>query len=371
MRCMAAEHLPHPPSTLPLHGIVVLDFSHVIAGPFATYYLAALGARVIKVENPHRGDSLRRSKHAYDALNHAKEVVALDLQTDGGQARAWALFEQADVMVDNMRPGVLSRFGFGEAQVRARKPTLIHCTISGYGRDSAWAGRPAYDHVIQAASGMSLLAGNEGDAPLKVGFPVVDSATGILAALALLAAIRRRDLTGQGESIDVSMLGAALQLMFPTTVDVMATGQPPPRVGNVGFSGSPGADTFQCRDGRLALGANTPQQMHQLGEVLGIRDRIEALLGPQTQGFARTDRGPELRALLQQAIGGQSAASLEQRLNEEGVPAARVRDLGQCIAEAAAHDLIERWGSAGEDGFQSPGLGFRSRGLFGGRSSPA
>lgn len=370
MRRMQASHASLPPSTLPLHGIVVLDFSHVIAGPFATYYLAALGARVIKVENPHRGDSLRRSKHAYASLNHAKEIVALDLQSDQGKARAWELFEQADVMVDNMRPGVLARFGFGEAQVRARKPALIHCTISGYGRDSAWADRPAYDHVIQAASGMSLLAGSEGDAPLKVGFPVVDSATGILAALALLAAIRRRDLTGQGESIDVSMLGAALQLMFPTTVDAMVTGQPPARVGNVGFSGSPGADTFQCRDGRLALGANTPQQMHRLGEVLGLGEQIATLLGPQTQGFARTDRGPELRALLQEAIGGQSAAILEERLSRVGVPAARVRDLGQCIAEAAANGLIERWGAAGDDGFQSPGLGFRCRGLFGGRSAP-
>lgn len=368
---MPASRVPLPESTLPLQGIVVLDFSHVIAGPFATYYLAALGARVIKVENPHRGDPLRRSEHAFAALNQRKATELLDLASDDGQARAWALFEQADVMVDNMRPGVLAKFGFGEAQVRARKPALIHCTISGYGRDSSWADRPAYDHVIQAASGMSLLAGQEGDEPLKVGFPVVDTATGLLAALALLAAIRRRDLTGQGESIDVSMLGAALQLMYPMTVETMATGRPPLRVGNVGFSGSPGADTFHCRDGRLALGANTPQHMRKLGEVLGVRAQIDRLLGPQTQGFARTDRGPELRALLQERLGEQSASDLENRLNAAGVPAARVRDLGQCVADAVANDLIDTWNVAGDDARPAPALGFRCRALFGGRSRPA
>jgi crotonobetainyl-CoA:carnitine CoA-transferase CaiB-like acyl-CoA transferase len=363
-----------PAATQPLHGITVLDFSHVIAGPFATYYLAMQGARVVKVENPHRGDSLRRNPHAFAAFNHGKQVEALDLTTEEGRARAWQLFGEADVLVDNMRPGVLARFGFGEAQVRGRKPALIHCTISGYGRDSAWASRPAYDHVIQAASGMSLMAGGEGDDPLKVGFPVVDSVTGILAALAILAAIRRRDLTGQGESIDVSMLGAALQLMYPKTVEVLASGQAPSRVGNVGFSGSPGADTFHCSDGLLALGANTPQQMLQLGEILGVREQVETLMGPQTQGFATTHRPAELREVLQNAIGPQSADDLERRLSAVGVPAARVRDLAQCVADAAAQGLMERWALPGAEAaqvpVQVPGLGFRTRTLFGGNAIP-
>ncbi|RYY90636.1 MAG: CoA transferase [Comamonadaceae bacterium] len=367
---LSAQRPPLPASVLPLHGIVVLDFSHVIAGPFATYYLATLGARVIKVENPHRGDSLRGSHHGFEAMNHGKEIVTIDLATDAGRAEAWRHFDAADVMVDNMRPGVLAGFGFGEAQVRGRKPHLIHCSISGYGRSGAWADRPAYDHVIQAASGMSMLAGQEGDGPLKVGFPVVDSATGILAALGILAAIRRRDLTGEGESLDVSMLGAALQLMYPKTVDVMATGAPPPRVGNVGFSGSPGADTFACRDGLLALGANTRQQMCSLGDVLGLRTQVESLLSPQARGFATTRHPAELRALLQEAMSAQSARDLELRLNAAGVPAARVRDLSECVAEAAGDDLLERWDLPAAGGVQVPGLGFRSRALYGGRPVP-
>jgi formyl-CoA transferase len=363
--------LPHPSATLPLHGIVVLDFSHVIAGPFATYYLATLGARVIKVENPHRGDSLRRSEHAFAALNHGKEIVTLDLQEDAGREQAWQLFEQADVMVDNMRPGVLQRFGFGEAQVRARKPSLIHCTISGYGRASAWADRSAYDHVIQAASGMTLMAGHEGDDPIKVGFPVVDSATGILGALGILGAIRRRDLTGEGESLDVSMLGAALQLMYPQTVDVLATGKSPSRIGNVGYSGSPGADTFMCRDGRIALGANTPEQMYKLGDVLQVRAQVEQLMGPQARGFATAQQAGELRTLLQDAIAPRSADELEHLLNAQGVPAARVRDLGQCVADAVSHGVIEAWNLSGAASVRVPGLGFRANGLYGGLPTPA
>lgn len=362
---------PPPAPIQPLHGITVLDFSHVIAGPFATYYLAMLGAQVVKVENPHRGDSLRGSPHGFAAFNHGKRIEAVDLATEAGQARAWALFDEADVMVDNMRPGVLERFGFAQAQVRARKPGLIHCAISGYGTQGAWAARPAYDHVIQAASGMSLMAGTEGDDPLKVGFPVVDSATGILAALAIVAAIRRRDLTGEGESIDVSMLGAALQLMYPKTVDVLATGEAPSRIGNVGFSGSPGADTFDCLDGPIALGANTPQQMRSVGEVLGIRAEVEALLGPQGPGFARTQRPGELRTVMQDAIAQHSADDLEYRLNAVGVPAARVRDLAQCMTTAAAHDLVDCWELPGDTPVRVPGLGFRAATLYGGHAAPS
>jgi crotonobetainyl-CoA:carnitine CoA-transferase CaiB-like acyl-CoA transferase len=254
--------------------------------------------------------------------------------------------------------------------VRARKPGLIHCAISGYGQRGDWAERPAYDHVIQAASGMSLMAGSEGDDPLKVGFPVVDSATGILAALAIVAAIRRRDLTGEGESIDVSMLGAALQLMYPKTVDVLATGDAPSRIGNVGFSGSPGADTFTCMNGLIALGANTPQQMLLVGEVLGVRADIEMLMGPQGQGFATTPHPRELRALIQDAMASHSADELEHRLSEVGVPAARVRDLAECMKDSIEHDLTECWELPGHVPVRVPGLGFRARTLYGGQPVP-
>lgn len=359
-----------PPTTAALHGVVVLDFSHVIAGPFATFYLAALGARVIKVENPHREDSTRSRPRGFEAFNHGKEVVRLDLASDEGVARAWALFAEADVVVDNMRPGVLDRFGFGEAALRARKPELIHCSISGYGHRGEWAGRPTYDHVVQAASGMTLIAGRPEDGPIKVGFPAVDCMSGILAALALIAAVRRRDLTGRGESIDVSMFAAAMQLMYPIAVDALATGEAPPRVGNVGYSGSPGAETFACGDGLLALGANTPQQMRALARVLQIEAEVVPLLQGQVKGFVGAEQGAALRDLIARALAGRSAAEMEQALNAAQVPAARVRDLGQAVQEGEALGMLRPWTLDGSPPLRVPGLGFQAETLFAGRSAP-
>jgi len=356
--------------TAALQGVVVLDFSHVIAGPFATYYLAALGARVIKIENPLRGDSMRAKSHTFESLNHGKEIVSIDLSTPEGQTQAWALFAQANVVVDNMRPGVLDKFGLGEAALREKKPDLIHCSISGYGRRGAWAGRPTYDHVIQAASGMTLLSGGPEDGPVKVGFPAVDSVSGMLAALAMIAAIRRRDLTGQGESIDVSMMGAAMQLMYPMTVEAMATGQAPPRVGNVGYSGSPGAETFACRDGLLALGANTPQQMLALAGVLKIRDQVEPLLKGQVKGFLTAQHGEQLRRLIGASLAEASALEMEQALNAVNVPAAWVRDLAQSVKAAEDNQVIESWSLAGESLVRVPGLGFHADTLFSGQRAP-
>lgn len=358
------------PETAALKGVVVLDFSHVIAGPFATYYLAALGARVIKVENPLRGDSMRGKAHIFEAFNHGKEIVSIDLATQEGQAKAWELFEQANVVVDNMRPGVLDKFGFGVAALRQKKPDLIHCAISGYGRRGDWAERPTYDHVVQAASGMTLLSGGPEDGPVKVGFPAVDSVTGMLAAMATIAAVRRRDLTGLGESIDVSMLGAAMQLMYPMTVDAMVTGTAPVRVGNVGYSGSPGAETFTCRDGLLALGANTPQQMLALAGVLKIRDQVEPLLQGQVKGFLNAQHGEQLRQLIGAALAQASALEMEQALNAVNVPAAWVRDLAQSVQTAQDHHLMEPWTLTGEATVRVPGLGFHADTLFAGRSAP-
>ncbi len=353
-----------------LHGVTVLDFSHVIAGPFATFYLAALGARVIKVENPHREDSLRAKPRAFTSFNHGKEIVQIDLTTEAGRDQAWALFDQADVFVDNMRPGVLDQWGFGVQALRARKPALIHCAISGYGRNSQWADRPSYDHVVQAASGMTLLAGGPDDAPIKVGFPVVDGISGILSALAILAAIRRRDLTGQGERIDVSMFAAAMQIMYPFAVEALATGQAPPRIGNVGYSGSPGAETFACRDGLLALGANTPQQMQAVAKVLGIEAQVVPLLGGQTKGFLGPEAGQQLRQLLVQGFSQESAEAMETSLNAAKVPAARVRDLAQAMDTAKAMGLLHPWTLGGDSPVQTPGLGFDAETLFSGRSRP-
>lgn len=307
---------------------------------------------------------------SFQAFNHGKEVQSIDLSSEGGRAQARDLLNQCDVMVDNMRPGVMESFGFGQAKVRAAKPSLIHCAISAYGQEGPWAQRPAYDHVMQAASGMAMMSGMPEDGPVKVGFPVIDCATGMLAALAIIAAVRRRDLTGQGESIDASMLGAAFQLMYPMTVMAMDSGQAPPRKGNVGYTGSPGALTLPCKDGWIALGANTPQQMGALARVLNIQAQVLPLIEGQTRGFMSDDHMAELRQVLVTALREQSAQDLEERLNVAKVPAARVRDLGEAVQEGLANGAMQNWQVGGGLPMLLPGLGFRVQTLFAGQSQP-
>ena len=230
--------------TQALRGIRVLDFSHVIAGPFATFHLAQMGAEVTKVEKPGGGDVMRRTAsgaRAFTAFNAGKRMREIDIASEAGCAEVLALAREADVMVDNYRPGVLRRYGLGYDDVKAVNPRIIYCAISGYGYgDPARTPQGAYDHVIQAFTGMTMLAGTEGDPPVKTGFPVIDAATGIIGALAIVTALRERDRTGAGCFLDVSMWASALQLMYSFACETLTCDQEIPRVGNKGYSGSPG-----------------------------------------------------------------------------------------------------------------------------------
>jgi len=353
-----------------LQGVRVLDFSHVIAGPFATFHLAQLGAQVTKVERPGGGDVMRRTAsglRAFTALNAGKEIFECDIATPQGRARVLARAREADVLVDNYRPGVLERHGLGYEAVRALNPRIVYCAISGYGHASAThRERGAYDHVIQALTGMTMLAGEEGDPPLKIGFPVVDAATGILGALAVVTALRERDRTGQGCFLDVSMWASALQLMYTFACDTLTTGQDIPRVGNKGFSGSPAADTLPCREGSLAIGANTPAQVATLLQVLGVPDDQAAqLLEPAADDgprFARARDPQAFRALLAERLAQRTADEWEQSLNAAGVPAARVRTLREFAQEAVQSGLLQpQVLGEGDARAVTPGLGWRVR----------
>lgn len=360
----AGSHVP--PQAL--RGVRVIDFSHVIAGPFATFQLAQLGATVIKVEKPGGGDVMRRTAsgaRAFSALNAGKETRAIDIATDEGRASVLSLVRDADVMVDNYRPGVLQRHGLGYEAVKAIHPRIVYCAISGYGySDPARASHGAYDHVIQALTGMTMLAGLPDDPPVKTGFPVVDAATGMLATLAIVIALRERDRTGVGSFLDVSMWASALQLMYTFACETLTTGEEIRRVGNKGYSGSPAADTFACRDGWLAIGANTPAHIARLMEVLEVPPaQVEPLLEPEhAEGpaFARARDPQAFRALLAERLAHRSAADMEQRLNAAGVPAARVRTLREFTQEAVATGLLQPVSfGADEARAITPGLGWR------------
>ena len=354
----------------PLSGVKVLDFSHVIAGPLASFYLAQLGATVIKVEG-REGDVMRntpRGAQAYAALNHGKQSLRLDLNDAAQKQEALKLAAEADILLDNLRPGALEKHGLGPAAMLAANPKLIYCSVSGFGRAGSGpgSGRPAYDHVVQAATGMALMAGNENDPPIKVGFPAIDAATGLLAAFAMLAGLRERDRIGRGMLLDISMSNAALQLMYPFACEALTSGDTPPRVGNQGYSGSPAADLFETSDGWIAIGANKPKHVAALLRALQLdgvlADRTIFPDGLATGGpasFARAADPAKLKSALAEALRGQQAAALEEALAAQGVPVARLRKLGEFASELRAMpgSCAVQLGE-GEASSWSPGLGF-------------
>lgn len=360
----------------PLAGVKIVDLSHVIAGPLATFQLAQMGADVLKIESPDGGDVMRRGAKgakSFVTLNAGKRKATIDFGTAEGRDRIIALVRDADVFVDNLRPGVLEAKGLGYRALLAVNPRLVYCSISGYGRAPegnaaarALSQRPAYDHVVQVATGMTLATGEAGAPPTKIGFPLIDAATAMVATTAILAGLRERDRTGKGLLLDVSMAGAALQLMYPVTCEALTDGTEPARTGNQAFSGSPGADVFQAADGWIGMAANTPAQFGRLLEVLDLahiaRDPalFEPSSDPKAQGFVRTLDVAAVKAHLRAAIARFAAADLETKLSASGVPAARARTVPEFTREAEAVGLLAPLDLVDEGvAVRTPGLGFK------------
>ena len=338
-----------------LEGIRVIDFSHVIAGPTASHYLALEGAEVIKVERPDKGDILRGRAHdmlddgvsiGFAAINGGKQSLAIDLKNARCRELLRMLIASADVFIENFRPGATARLGFDYAAVKAIKPDIIYASISGFGQEGAWGPRAAYDHVVQSAVGMTMMQGVDGADPLKVGFPVIDTATGMVAAQAIMAAIIRRLRKGSGAYLDISMAQAALQLMWPDASRAGHTGADAPRIGNRGFSGSPGGSTFRCADGWVSTAANTAGQFRIFCEVLGLAHVLDdaSLLDVAAlssgKGFVAATDAPRLQALLAEAIGRFSAADLEAKLAARDVPCAQLLTLAAFLKRAMAGGML-------------------------------
>jgi crotonobetainyl-CoA:carnitine CoA-transferase CaiB-like acyl-CoA transferase len=360
----------------PLEGVRVLDLSHVIAGPLASFYLAQLGAEVIKIEPP-QGEVMRASRSpadgdtpaAFVALNAGKRSLAVDIRTPEGADLVRELARTADVFIENFRPGVVARHGLDYEAIRAVRPDVVYCSISGYGQEGEWSGRGAYDHVVQALTGMMMMSGErEDDPPLKVGFPVIDVAVGVLGSLAITAALHRRSRDGAGQYIDASMVQASLMLMYPNASAFLSSGVQPQRVGNRGYSGSPTADTYRCADGWLATAANTPAQFRKLTDLLGLQALCEngdaldlAAFNAPGGGFVVARDLPYLREQFRAAFATRSAARMEEQLNAAGVPAARVRRIGEFLAEVDGTGKLSMPGFDFDQGgrrVRTPGLGF-------------
>ena len=363
----------------PLVAIRVLDLSHVIAGPLASFYLAQMGAEVIKIEPPRGGEVMRASKSANEgdtpagfvALNAGKRSLALDIRTTAGAELVRSLVLGADVFIENFRPGVVAKYGLDYASIKAIKPDIVYCSISGYGQEGEWSGRGAYDHVVQALTGMMMMSGERPeDPPLKVGFPVIDVAVGMLGALSITAALHRRSVEGVGQYIDASMVQGALMLMYPNASAFLSSGTEPQRVGNRGYTGSPTADTYRCADGWLATAANTPAQFRKLVAVLDLEELCSdaraldlATFNAPAGGFVVAKDLDYLRGRFREAFSTRSAAAMETQLNAVGVPAARVRKLGEFLRETDGTGLAtlpdHRFAQNGYT-VRTPGLGFQN-----------
>ncbi|MES1980536.1 MAG: CoA transferase [Pseudomonadota bacterium] len=332
----------------PLEGVRVIDMSHVIAGPLTSFYLAQMGAEVIKIEPPNGGEVMRASKSAAEgdtptgfvACNAGKRSLAMDIRTPQGAELVRSLALSADVFIENFRPGVVAKYGLDYGSIKAIRPDIVYCSISGYGQEGEWSTRGAYDHVVQALTGMMMMSGDSPDAPpLKVGFPVIDVAVGMLGALSIVSSLHRRAREGVGQYIDSSMVQASLMLMYPNASAFLTNSTEPQRIGNRGYTGSPAADTYPCADGWLAVAANTPAQFRKLAGVLQIEELcedaraldLEAFNSPG--GFVVPRDTDYVVGRLRAAFASHSAVDLETRLNAAGVPSARVRKLGEFLRE--------------------------------------
>jgi crotonobetainyl-CoA:carnitine CoA-transferase CaiB-like acyl-CoA transferase len=341
----------------PLDGIKVLDFTHAISGPTCTAALRQLGAEVVKIEPPQRGDDFRHyTEHAglpnmsvpFASVNAGKRSVTLNLKSAEGKAIALRLARDADVVVENFRPGVLARLGLGYEALKAENPRLIALSLSGFGQTGPLRDWGAYDHIAQAMSGMAMMnAGPSG--PQKVGMPIVDSFSGYLGVIAILAALRKRDATGEGEYLDVAMLDAALKLIATGLSVWSYTGEAPKGTGNRGYRLVATAEFYPTGDGWIALGANHQHQIRAMFRAFGHEEMID---DPRFRDHrARVDNYDALKAWLSDYLASRRAEEVEADLTSAGVPAAMIRDVGQIASHPhmAARGLLQQAVLPGSD----------------------
>ncbi|MGX7896621.1 CaiB/BaiF CoA transferase family protein [Tsuneonella sp. HG222] len=331
----------------PLSGLRVADFSHVMAGPFASHLLRLMGAEVIKIESG-KGDQFRNYSPDPDfkdmsppfiAANVGKKSIALDLKDAGDFAIARAIVERSDVLIENFRPGVIGRLGLSYEQVREWNPSIIFCSVSGYGQTGPQRDWPAIDNIVQATTGMMMLSGGEGEPPVRVGFPIVDTLAGQIAAMAVLGAIVQRQTTGQGAYIDVSMFDATLAFMTSAITPYLVTGQAMKRMGNTGYSGLPTAAIFECADGRqISLGIVQDNQFKAFAGFVGREDWLgdDRFATPA----ARRANFSAMHDELAQTFLARDAAEWESGLSSKGIPCGMIRTVNEAVEMASDASLL-------------------------------
>jgi crotonobetainyl-CoA:carnitine CoA-transferase CaiB-like acyl-CoA transferase len=342
-----------------LDGLLVADFSRVLAGPLCTQTLGDLGADVVKVERPGTGDDTRTwgppwvadGATYYLGLNRNKRSIALDL-ADAGDARvARRLAERADVLVESFRPGTIDRLGLGYETVAASNPRVVYCSISAFGSGEQAARLPGYDLLLQAMSGLMSVTGEPEGRPLKVGAALIDMVCGLYATTAVLAALQARERTGRGQHVEVSLMDSALAGLLNQASAHLNAGVVPGRLGNRHPSIAP-YETFRAADGDFAVAVGNDAIFGRLCEAIGRPE----LAGDErfATNASRLEHREELGALLEGAFHAEPAAEWVQRLSAAGVPAGPINDIAQAFAFAQALGLEPVWESDGVRTVRSP-----------------
>jgi crotonobetainyl-CoA:carnitine CoA-transferase CaiB-like acyl-CoA transferase len=346
------EYAPRPTAApKALEGIRVVDFSHFIAGPFATMILADMGAEVIKIEAPERGDDLRRYPPVHPDLklgapflwtNRNKQSVAVDLKSKDGLAIVRELIATADVVVENFSTGVMQRFGLDYDSCRKLKPELIYCSVSAYGRDGAFADRLGFDPIAQVESGFVSMNGYADREGVRALSPVMDISTAMMACNAILGALVARERSGLGQSIEVSLFDNAVLMTGYATLQHLFTGNDPQRNGNVSPDTCP-SGVFRAPDHTFYINCGNDKIFQRLMSQVLERDDL-ATAEIYASGPERIRRRDELFAILGEAFEKHPWSYWQPRLRAAGVPSGQLRTVGEAIRspEAREHRLVTR-----------------------------
>ena len=356
-----------------LEGIRILDLTRAMAGPFCTMMLGDLGADVVKVERPVRGDESRGwgppfvgeaygpypGESAYFlSANRNKRSITVNLKSQEGVQIIRQLAAKADALVENFRTGVLDGLGLGYEQLRSVNPGLVYCSISGYGRTGPYADRPGYDFVIQAEGGFMGITGPEEGPPFRVGVPIIDITAGMFSATAILAALRARDLTGQGQLIDLSLLDTQVALLANVASNYLIGGQEPRRLGNAHPNITP-YEAFRARDRWFALAAANQRQWAILCDVIGqsnLRDDPRF-----ADNSARVDNRKALRDTLDAAFLSRDAEEWLDEFRRAGLPCGPINTIPEVFAhpQADARGLVADVDHSSAGTIQFPGFPYK------------
>ena len=323
----------------PFTGVRILDFTQVLAGPYASYQLALLGADVIKIER-RGGEEMRRTPlsrewaergmaSAFVAVNGNKKSLTLDLQKPAAVEVVLKLAAQADVVMENFRGGVMDRLGIGYQALSAVNPKLIYCAISGFGQTGPFSNEAGYDGKMQALSGIMAITGHAEMGPTRAGFAVCDVLSGATAAFAVSSALFQRTHTGKGQFIDVSMLEASLAFLTTQVADFTVAGHHQQQAGNQAISRKVTANLFRAKDSYLLLAVNDEKQYRNLMTALGRTDVFD---DPRfADWFTRKENEAALRAIIEDALSAEHAKTWERRLNDAGAPCASIWKVEEII----------------------------------------